>query len=113
MFSFFSRDKGGEPTPNRCAQRFDFQPAMNGGKILQLQKPCVEKIPSPFPVGAGVVMKRRGHLNQALQKFLVGIGSFQPNFFPMFVSFIEVFRIERFQSLLVQVGSCMQAQSRF
>jgi hypothetical protein len=113
MFGSFSGVEGGEPTPDGNSQRLNLQPAMDGRKTLQLRESCVEQVPRPFPVGTRMVVKRRSHLNQTLQKLLVGFRGFQPDLFPMFMSFVEVSRIERFQSLLVQVGSCMQIHARF
>jgi hypothetical protein len=113
VLGIFTGVEGSEPTSNGNAQRFNFQPAMDGRKILQFQESCMEQVSRSLPVGAGMVMKRRSYLNQSLQKHLIGMRGFQPNLFPMFVGFVEVCRIERFQSLLVQAGSCMRTHPRF
>ncbi len=46
---------------------------------------------------------RRGNLNQALKEHLVGIRSFQPHLFPMFVGVIKMRGIECVQALLEEV----------
>jgi len=47
-------------------------------------------------------MKRRGHLNEALEKHLVRVRGLQPHFLPMLVGVIEMRGIKRFKSFLIQ-----------
>ena len=49
-----------------------------------------------------MVVKRRGYLNQALEKHFVRIRRLEPYFFPMLVGVVEVGGIKRFKSFLIQ-----------
>jgi len=47
-------------------------------------------------------MKRRGHLNQALEEYFVRVRRLQPYFLPMLVGVVEVGGIKRFKSFLIK-----------
>ena len=47
-------------------------------------------------------MKRRGNLNQTLQKLFVWVRRLQPHLFPMFVGVVKMSGIKRFKSFLIE-----------
>ena len=98
----FSGVKSGEPFANGLAQRLNCKPAMNFRERIEFQEPGLKQVSRPQQVRAGIVMKRRGNLNQALKKHFVRIRRLEPHFLPMLVGIVEVGGIKRFKSLLIQ-----------
>ena len=98
----FSGLESGEPSADGLAQRLNFKPAMNFREAIEFQEPCLKQVSRPQQVGAGIVVKRRGNLNQTLKKHFVRIWRLQPNFFPMLVRIVEMRGIKCFKSFLIQ-----------
>jgi hypothetical protein len=101
-FGNFSSIKSGEPSADSLAKRLNFKPAMVFREAIEFQEPRSKQISRPQQVCAGIVVKRRGHLNQTLQEHFVGVRRLEPYFFPMLVGVVEVGGIKRFKSFLIQ-----------
>src|SRR5512135_791024 len=101
-FGDFSGVESGEPSADGLAKRFNFKPAMIFGETIEFQEPCLKQVPRPQQVRAGIVVKRRGNLDQALEKPFVRVRRLEPYFFPMLMRVVEVGGIKRFKSFLIQ-----------
>jgi|HubBroStandDraft_4_1064222.scaffolds.fasta_scaffold273759_1 hypothetical protein len=112
-FGNFSGVKCSEPSTHSLSQRLNFQPAMNFRETIEFKESRPQQVARPEQVRAGMVVKRRGYLDQALKEHLVRARSFQPHFFPMFVSLIEMIGIERFEALLIQPVLFVRIQALF
>ena len=67
---------------------------MCGGGIFDFGKPCSKERLRAGEVIAGMMMERRGDLDDALKAAAFDASRFQPDFFPGFVRFKETPRIE-------------------
>ena len=101
-FRNFSGLESGEPSTHGLAKRLNFKPAMNFRETIEFQQPRLKQVSRPEQVRAGIVVKRRGNLNQPLQKHFVRVRRFEPHFLPMLVGVIEMGGIKRFKSFLIQ-----------
>jgi hypothetical protein len=86
---------------------------MNSREAIEFLEPCLQQVPRPQSVRAGMVMKRGGHLNQALKKHFVRVRRLEPHFLPMLVSLVEVSGIERIQASLIEMIPLVRIQARF
>jgi hypothetical protein len=100
-FGNFSGVESGEPSADGLAKRLNFKPAMDFRETIEFQDPRLKQVPRPQQVRAGIVVKCRGNLNQALEKHFVRVRRLEPHFFPKFVRLIEIFGIKRFESSLI------------
>jgi hypothetical protein len=101
-FGNFSGVESVEPFADGLAQRLNFKPAVNFREAIQFQEPCQKQVSRPQQVRAGIMVKRRGNLNQPLKKNFVRVGCFEPHFLPMLVGVVEAGGIKRFKSFFIQ-----------
>jgi hypothetical protein len=112
-FENFSGFESGEPSADRVAKRFNFKPAMNFREAIEFQQPCLKQVSRPHQVRPGIVVKRRGYLNQALEEHFVRVRRLEPHFLPMLVGVVEVGGIERFKSSSIQPIFFVGIHARF
>jgi hypothetical protein len=100
LHRIFARAKRHEPLPDGRAKRFNRKPIVLFGKKFELQETRMKQIAAAQVVRAGIVVKCRGHLNEALKKHLLGIPRFEPYLFPVFMGVIKMPGIKGVKSFL-------------
>src|SRR5579872_4076251 len=102
FFVSFSCRKSGQPCADFFAERLNLEPAMNFRETIEFHQPRLKQVSRSWKVRAGIVVERRGNLNQPLKELLVRIRRLEPHFFPMLVGVVKVGGIKCLQSHLVQ-----------
>src|ERR1700690_1849186 len=65
LFGNISGLQSGEPPADGFAERFNFKPAMKFRETIEFQQSRLQQVSRPQEVRVGIMVKRRGNLNQA------------------------------------------------